>query len=316
MAEGEARALRVGVSACLLGERVRYDGGHKRDAFLTDVLSRRVEWVPVCPEVELGLGVPRAPINLVRSADGALRLVVATTGEDLTARMRAHAAWRARSLGPLDLDGYVLKSASPSCGLGVRVLDEDGEAAAVGRGFFAQALAEEMPLLAMEESRHLSHAGRRLHFFERLAARARWRAFVKRGPRAGELSAFHAAHKYAILVRSPEHHARLTQILTRAGRRRAADVLDDYGAVFMSAMALRATRARHLAVLEQLVGFFERALDHGERAELAAAIARYRRRDVALEVPLGLVRDHVRRLGVTHLAGQVYLDPNPIELLS
>jgi uncharacterized protein YbbK (DUF523 family)/uncharacterized protein YbgA (DUF1722 family) len=316
MAEGESRALRVGISACLLGERVRHDGGHRRHAFLTEVLAKHVEWVPVCPEVELGLGVPRAPINLVRG-EGGVRLVVATTGEDLTARMQAHAAWRARSLGPLDLDGYVLKSASPSCGLaGVRVLGEDGVAEAAGRGLFAQALADEMPLLALEESARLARPARRRHFLERLAARARWRAFLKRGPRAGELAEFHAAHKYALLARSPEHHARLTRLVTRAGQRRAADVLDEYGATLMRAMAVPATRARHLAVLAQLAGFFERALDHAERAELAAAIARYRRRDVTLGAPLGLVREHVRRLGVAHLAEQVYLDSGETALLS
>jgi uncharacterized protein YbbK (DUF523 family)/uncharacterized protein YbgA (DUF1722 family) len=309
MGEGETRALRVGVSACLLGERVRHDGGHKRDAFLTDVLGRQVEWVAVCPEVELGLGVPRRPINLVRGAGG-VRLIVATTGEDLTERMRAHAAWRARSLGPLDLDGYILKSASPSCGLArVRVLGEGGEAEAVGRGMFAEALAEEMPLLAMEESARLAHPGRRAHFFERLAARARWRALLRRGARPGDLAAFHAAHKYAVLARGPEHHAKLTRLLTAAGRRRWADVVDEYGATFMRAMAVRPTRARHVLVLAQLAGFFERALDHGERAELAAAMARYRRGGVPRETPLALVREHVHRLGVAHLAEQVYLAP-------
>jgi uncharacterized protein YbgA (DUF1722 family)/uncharacterized protein YbbK (DUF523 family) len=276
-----------------------------------------VEWVAVCPEVELGLGVPRPPIDLVRGAGG-VRLIVATTGEDLTARMRAHAAWRARSLGPLDLDGYILKSASPSCGLArVRVLGEGGEggeAEAVGRGMFAEALAEEMPLLAMEESARLARPGPRAHFFERLAARARWRALLRRGSRAGDLAAFHAAHKYAILARSPEGHATLTRLLTAVGRRRWADVVDEYGATFMRAMAVRSTRARHLVVLEQLIGFFERALDHGERAELAAALARYRRDHVPLATPLALVREHVHRLGVTHLASQIYLDPAAADL--
>jgi uncharacterized protein YbbK (DUF523 family)/uncharacterized protein YbgA (DUF1722 family) len=317
MAEGEARTLRVGISACLLGERVRYDGGHRRDPFLTDVLAKHVEWVPVCPEVELGLGVPRAPITLVHGGGAGVRLIVATTGEDLTQRMRAHAAWRARSLGPLDLDGYILKSASPSCGLArVRVLDETGEPGADGQGFFAAALAEEMPLLALEDSTRLAHRGPRTHFLERLAARARWRAFVKRGSRAGGLSTFHAAHKYALLARSPEHHTALTHILTKAGRRGPADVVEHYGVAFMRAMAVPATHARHVAVLEQLVGFFERGLDHGERAELAAAIARYRRRDVPLATPRDLVREHVTRLGVAHLAEQVYLQRDVTELQS
>src|SRR5438105_2341227 len=145
MAEGETRTLRVGISACLLGERVRYDGGHKRDAFLTEVLGKHVEWVAVCPEVELGLGVPREPITLVRMGDDT-RLVVTTTGEDLTEKMRAYAAWRTQGLASLELDGYVLKSKSPSCGLG-----RDP----AGRGLFAEALQTGMPCLPMEDDARL-----------------------------------------------------------------------------------------------------------------------------------------------------------------
>ena len=301
MAEGETRTLRVGISACLLGERVRWDGGHKRDAFLTDVLGKHVEWVAVCPEVELGLGVPRPPIDLV-DADGGTRLVVSTSGEDLTERMLAYAAWRAKGLASLDLDGYVLKSKSPSCG-------QD-------RGFFARALADAMPQLPMEEESRLARASVREHFAERLLAAARWRAFARRRVRAGELQAFHAAHKYAILAHSPVHYAELGRLVATAGTRPVAGVVDDYGPRFMQALAVRATRGRHVNVLQHVAGFFTRALSDDERATLTTAIEDYRARRVPRDVPLGLVREHVQRLGVAYLAEQVYLGPPPADLLS
>jgi uncharacterized protein YbbK (DUF523 family)/uncharacterized protein YbgA (DUF1722 family) len=301
MGEGETATLRVGISACLLGAAVRYDGGHKRDPFLADVLGKHVEWVPVCPEVELGLGVPRPPIDLVET-DGATRLLVSSTGEDLTARMQAHAAWRARWLAPLALDGYVLKSRSPSCGR--------------GRGLFALALAAAMPQMPLEEETRLRRAAGRAHFAERLFAAARWRALTRPGIRAGDLHAFHAAHKYALLAHSPARHDALGHLVATAGRRRLEDVVAKYGAGFAAAYAAPATRARHGDVLEQMSAFFLRALSDDARAELTTAIAAFRRGAAPLAECVALIRAHVRRLGVAHLAEQVYLRPDPIDLLS
>jgi uncharacterized protein YbbK (DUF523 family)/uncharacterized protein YbgA (DUF1722 family) len=301
MSDGETRTLRVGVSACLLGERVRYDGGHKRDAFLVEVLGKHVEWVPVCPEVELGLGVPRPPIDLVE-ADGTTRLLVTTTGEDLTDRMQAYAPWRAKGLASLALDGYVLKSRSPSCGR--------------ARGLFAQALGQAMPHVPMEEESRLRRASVRAHFVDRLFAAARWRDLTRRPLRAGDLVAFHAAHKYALLAHSPKHYETLGHLVATAGRRRLDDVVAQYGALFAAAYAVPATRARHADVLEQMAAFFLRALSDDERAELTTAIAAFRRGAAPLAEPMALVRAHVRTLGVAHLAEQVALRPHPTDLLS
>jgi uncharacterized protein YbbK (DUF523 family)/uncharacterized protein YbgA (DUF1722 family) len=314
MAEGETRSLRVGISACLLGERVRYDGGHKRDRFLADVLGKRVEWVPVCPEVELGLGIPRPPIDLVRVGTE-IRLIVGPTGEDITETMRAYAAWRAKGLASLELDGYVLKSRSPSCGLArVPVRDrDDGEA--TGRGLFADALAVTMPQLPMEEETRLRRVPVRAHFVERLFAAARWRDLARRRVSASRLVAFHAAHKYAVLAHSPSHYAKLGGLVATAGRRRIDDVVAEYGAVFAAAYAVPAARERHAHALEHMAGFFMSALSDDQRAELTMAIADFRRGGTPLADPLALIREHVRRLGVAALAEQVYLGPQPAELL-
>jgi uncharacterized protein YbbK (DUF523 family)/uncharacterized protein YbgA (DUF1722 family) len=313
MAADETRTLRIGISACLLGEPVRYDGGHKRDAFLAEVLAEHVEWVPVCPEVELGLGVPRPAMRLVHGRRSATRLVVEETGEDLTARMRAYATWRARGLASLELDGYVLKSKSPSCGLSrVPVHDAEDHADAVGRGLFAEALAEALPLIPMEDERRLARTSVREHFVDRLLAAARWREFVKRRARAGDLVAFHAAHKYALLAHSPTHYETLGRLVATVGRRRLADVVAAYAAAFAAAYAVPATRGRHVNALEHMASFFTRALSDDQRAELATAIADYRRGATALADPLALIRAHAHRLGVAHLTEQVYLRPRTI----
>jgi len=304
--------VRLGVSACLLGERVRYDGGHKRDAFLTDVLDPYVEWVPVCPEVEIGLGVPRPTLRLAGSPK-APRLVQEAGGEDLTARMRDYAGARVRELARLELDGYVLKRASPSCGLvRVRVYREPGAPSAEGRGLFAAALVGQMPMLPVEEEGRLTDPGLRENFIERVFAMARWRAFLAARPRARDLVAFHAAQKYAVLAHSPAHYTRLGRLVATAGR---ALRLQEYGRLLMEALAVQATRGRHANVLRHLAGYVKRDVAAEDRAELGEVIEEYRRGLVPLIVPITLVRHHVRRLALGYLADQVYLNPHPKELM-
>jgi uncharacterized protein YbgA (DUF1722 family)/uncharacterized protein YbbK (DUF523 family) len=306
--------VRLGVSACLLGESVRYDGGHKRDLFLTETLAPFVEWVPVCPEVELGLGVPRNTLRLVGEA-AAPRLVVERTGEDLTAGMDRFARRRVEALAALELDGYVLKRASPSCGLfRVRVYDAKRSPSGAGRGLFAAALVDRLPALPVEEEGRLGDAALRENFIERVFAMARWREFVARRPRARDLVAFHAAQKFAVLAHSPAHYARLGRLVADAGRL-SRSMLEEYARLLMSALAVRATRARHANVLQHMAGFFKTRLADDERAELGEVIDDYRRGLVPLVVPITLVRHHVRRLGVSYLRDQVYLTPHPKELL-
>jgi uncharacterized protein YbgA (DUF1722 family)/uncharacterized protein YbbK (DUF523 family) len=304
--------IRLGVSACLLGQAVRYDGGHKRDAFLTETLGPFVTWVPVCPELEIGLGVPRDTLRLVGAASSP-RLVVERTGEDLTTRMQRFARERLDALAALELDGYVLKRASPSCGL-LRVRVHGPKGVAPGRGLFAAALVERFPALPIEEEGRLSDARIRENFIERVFAMARWRAFLGRRPRAGDLVAFHAAQKFAVLAHSPAHYASLGRLVARAG---ALDrsMLPDYARLLMEALTVPATRARHVNVLQHLAGFFKTTLASDERAEVAEVIEEYRRGLVPLVVPLTLIRHHVRRLRIEYLADQVYLTPHPKELM-
>jgi uncharacterized protein YbgA (DUF1722 family)/uncharacterized protein YbbK (DUF523 family) len=274
-----------------------------------------VEWVAVCPEVEIGLGVPRSTLRLAGRPESP-RLVQEATGQDLTSRMRRYAEERVRELEGLDLDGYVLKRASPSCGLfRVRVYRDNGLPSADGRGLFAAALTARLPMLPVEEEGRLNDPGIRESFIERVFAMGRWRAFLSSGPRPRDLVAFHATQKLAVLAHSPAHYARLGRLVAAASRALSRDRLAEYGRLLMEGLAVRATRGRHANVLQHLAGYFKRDLGSDERAELVELVDAYRRGLVPLIVPVTLVRHHVRRLGITYLAEQVYLNPHPRELM-
>jgi len=311
-----ARKLRLGISSCLLGRKVRYDGQHKRDPFLVDVLGPFVEWVPVCPELELGLGVPREPIRLVGDP-AAPRLVAERSGADHTAAMRRFAARRVAELEPLALDGFVTKQDSPSCGMErVRVHPErKGPSRRDGVGMFARALMQRMPLLPVEEEGRLHDPVLRESFVERVFGYARWKAARAAGMRRGDLVAFHTAQELAILAHSPGAYRRLGDLVASAGKSGLAPLLDAYGRGFMEALRVPATRRRHASVLRHVAGQLREVLPAPERKELESLVRDYARGLVPLIVPQTLVRHHVHKHGVADLAGQTYLDPDPKELM-
>jgi uncharacterized protein YbbK (DUF523 family)/uncharacterized protein YbgA (DUF1722 family) len=303
--------VRIGVSACLLGERVRWDGGHKRNAFLIETLAPHVEWVPVCPEVELGLGIPREPLRLEGDVDQP-RLVAPGSGTDHTLAMRRLARSRADELARLDLAGYVLKTRSPSCGL-ERVPVHAGRRRPErrGTGLFARALLDRLPLLPVEEEEGLADADRRQQFLERVLAYARWKEVSAGGMTRARLLEFHAAHELLLLAHDPAASRQLGALVAEAGRRPSRRMLAAYAAVFMQALSQRPTPPRHATVLDRVLRDLSCALSAGERKELASSIAAYRRGRVPLAVPKTLVREHARRLGFFDLLAQAYL--NPIE---
>ncbi|HET9314653.1 MAG TPA: DUF523 and DUF1722 domain-containing protein, partial [Vicinamibacteria bacterium] len=220
MSDGAGRAgtprLRIGVSSCLLGQKVRWDGGHKRDRFLVDELGPFVEWVPVCPEVELGLGTPRPTLRLEKRGHE-VRLVEPRTERDHTDAMRAYARRRVAALDDEDLSGYVLKKDSPSCGLErVRVYAGGGPASRGGRGLFAEALLERFPHLPVEEEGRLGDARLRENFIQRVFARHRLRGFFSGRWTVGGLVAFHATQKLLLMAHSPQAYARIGRRVARA----------------------------------------------------------------------------------------------------
>ena len=315
MSEPGAPPIRIGISACLLGEKVRYDGGHKRDAYLVETFGRYVEWVPVCPEVEMGLGTPRETLRLVRT-QGDIRLIMPRTGADHTEAMRAYASRRVAELAKEDLCGYVLKKGSPSCGMErVRVFNPQGVPAKSGRGLFAAALLEHFPLLPVEEEGRLSDPRQRENFVERVFAYHRLRTFFAGRWKLGELVAFHTAHKLLLMAHSPKAYETLGRLVARAKAVPRAELRERYEAGFMRALGEMATTKRHVDVLLHIVGHFRGQLDDDSRRELLALIEDYRRGLLPLIVPITLIRHYVRRFDVAYLRGQVYLELHPKELM-
>jgi uncharacterized protein YbgA (DUF1722 family)/uncharacterized protein YbbK (DUF523 family) len=307
--------LRIGISACLLGQEVRFDGGHKRDAFLTKVLGPYVEYVPVCPEVEMGLGTPRETLRLVHQPAG-LRMVTTRTGIDHTDGMQRWSKRRLTELEDEDLSGYVLKKDSPSCGMErVKTYGAAMMPARDGQGIFASALLERYPLLPVEEEGRLTDPTLRENFIERIFAYRRLRDFFRGRWTPGALVAFHTAHKMSLLSHSTSAYNELGRLVAQAGSLPRAELRRAYETLFMQTLAKPATRARHTNVLHHMAGHLKKQLDAASRAELASCIDEYRRGLVPLVVPLTLIRHYVRIHQVKYLEGQVYLEPHPRELM-
>ena len=287
------------ISSCLLGNKVRYDGGHKRDPFLVETLGRVVGYVPVCPEVECGLPVPREAMHLVGDPV-APRLVTVGTGVDHTERMARFAAARLGKLAPPEVCGYVCKRGSPSCGM--------------KGGLFTKAFMERFPSVPVEEDGRLQDPVLREMFVEKVFTLKRFRDAVGRGRGRGALVAFHTGHKLLLLAHGRTVYAEMGRLVARAKELPAGTLIARYRELLVKALALRATPAKRSDVLIHMMGHFKRELSAAGKRELLELIARYRLGLVPYAVPMALIRHYVRRYGVSYLARQAVLDPHPAEL--
>ena len=306
---------KLGISACLLGQRVRYDGGHKREDYLTDLFGKFVQWIPICPEVEVGMGVPRETVRLVGTPTHP-RMIAEKSGTDWTQAMNRFATQRVSEIAGKDLSGYVFKKNSPSCGMErVRVYNSKGVPDRQGRGLFAVALINRSPLLPVEEEGRLSDLKLRENFIERVFAYHRWLQVTSSKKSPGALVRFHTSHKYLLLAHSQRHYRQLGRLVANAKQRSLAAVYDDYVRVFMAALSVQATEKTHANVLDHMMGYFSQQLSAPERQELAQLIGDFRRRLIPLIVPITLMRHYVKKYQVEYLQGQLYLEPNPKELM-
>ncbi|NUR89727.1 MAG: DUF1722 domain-containing protein [Nonomuraea sp.] len=301
----------MAVSSCLLGELVRYNGGHSRDRWLSEALNPYVDWVRICPEMEAGLGTPRETVRLESAPDGGTRLVTRRTRVDLTDRMTALAAERAAAL---DVDGYVFKAKSPSCGIhGVPAYPAEGPPTGRrNRGVFAEIIIAAHPLLPVEDDGRLHDDLLRESFVERVFAHARLRALLEGDWRPRDLVAFHARHKMQLLAHSPERYRTAGRVVARAGDRPRDEVAREYAEEFRSALDARATVGRNVNVLQHCTGLL--TLDDARRADLAEVIGSYRAGLVPLSVPATLLRHHARGEDAGYLGDQTFLSPFPDEL--
>jgi uncharacterized protein YbgA (DUF1722 family)/uncharacterized protein YbbK (DUF523 family) len=308
--------IRLGISACLLGEPVRFDGGHQGDRFITDTLGKYVEFVPVCPEVECGLGVPREAMRLVGDPE-APRLMTIRTKIDLTDRLVAWARKRVGELEQEDLRGFIFKSKSPSSGMErVRVYPETAQGSPVTRGvgMFARIFMEHFPLLPVEEEGRLHDPVLRENFIERIFVFQRWRELLAAKPNLRDLVAFHTRHKLLILAHSPNLYRELGRLVARAKETPALELYENYQSRLMEALRLQATPKKNTNVLSHLMGYFKKDLTPDEKQELLEIIGYYHQGAVPLVVPVTLINHYVRKYNQPYLKEQVYLHPHPVEL--
>ncbi len=314
MSRNVHQKIRLGISSCLLGNRVRYDGGHKLDRFLTDTLGRYAEFVPVCPEVECGLGVPREPMRLVGDPHSP-RLVTIRTAEDHTERMLQWAQRRVVELEEENLCGFIFKSRSPSSGMErVKVYGVEKGPIKTGVGLFAGVFMGHFPLVPVEDEGRLHDPELRENFVDRIFTFRRWRTMRAQSESHGDLVSFHTGHKLLIMAHSPKH-ARLMGRLVAGGHHvPPGELYRQYQELLMAALTLKATRSKNTAVLRHVAGYFSKQLAPAEKHELREIIDSYRQGHVPLIVPITLINHYVRKYDDAYLKGQHYLDPEPAEL--
>jgi len=308
--------VRILVSACLLGEKVRYDGGHKRDRFLIETLGPFVEWVRVCPEVDCGLPVPREAMRLVGEPKRP-RLVTNRTGIDLTERMERWANARLDELSDVDLCGYICKKDSPSSGMErVKVYgDGGGIPARTGAGVFTRMFMERFPRIPVEEEGRLADPVLREMFVERVFCLRRFRDLLARPLSRGALVDFHTDHKLLLLSHDRKHYEEMGRLVAGAKTFPIGTLYRKYEEIFMATLAHKATPKKCADVLSHMMGYFREMLSTTEKQEMIEVIDQYRLRLVPLVVPVTLIRHYVRKYDVAYLARQVFLHPHPVELM-
>jgi uncharacterized protein YbgA (DUF1722 family)/uncharacterized protein YbbK (DUF523 family) len=302
--------IKIGVSACLLGREVRFDGGHKRSPFVTDELANHFEFVAYCPEVAIGMGTPREPIRLVGDIHSPQAVGVKNRELNVTQPLRAYAKKTAADIN--DLSGFILKKDSPSCGMErVKVYNSKGMAERLGTGLFAREIMEAHPLLPVEEEGRLNDAQLRDNFVTRVYVYARWKALVASGISKAGLIGFHAAHKYLVMSHSITRYRQLGQMLSDLTRSPIEEIAETYISSLMQALKIPATRKRHTNVMQHLLGYLKSSLDSAHRTDLHETIDAYHRGEFPLAVPIRLLQHHFTIHPHPYIDQQVYLNPHP-----
>ena len=306
--------IRLGISTCLLGENVRYNGGHSLDRFLRDTLSKYVEYMPVCPEVECGFGIPRETLRLIGDPKEP-RLVTSHTGIDHTERMKAWAGKRVAELANENLCGFIFKSDSPSSGMErVKVYDEKGVPRKISMGVFARIFIEHFPLTPVEEEGRLHDPVLRENFIERIFTYRRYREIMAGENHIGSLVNFHSSNKLLLMAHSPKQLQHMGHLVANAKKLPTKDFIIEYEKLLMETMAIKPSTAKHTNVLQHVMGYFKKTLSADEKQELLEVIDEYRKGLIPLIVPVTLLIHYVRKFNEPYLKEQTYLSPHPLEL--
>ena len=306
--------VRLGISSCLLGNAVRWNSGHKMDRYLTRTLGQFVDYVPVCPEVEAGFGVPRESMRLVGDPEKP-RLITFKSKIDHTDQMLRWARKRVEELEKEDLHGFIFKSDSPSSGMiRVKVYTEKGMPVKKGVGMFAREFMAHFPLIPAEDDGRLHDAKIRENFIERIFALRRWRDTLAKGKRMGNLVDFHTRNKLLILSHSPKHYSAMGKLVAKGKQMPMDQLFTRYEATLIEALTLKTTTKKNLNVLQHLMGYFKKQLSKDEKQELLEVFDQYRQEYLPLVVPITLINHFVRKYDQPYLKKQTYLNPHPVEL--
>jgi uncharacterized protein YbgA (DUF1722 family)/uncharacterized protein YbbK (DUF523 family) len=309
------QTIKIGVSSCLLGKEVRYNGGHSHDRYITGTLGQYFTFVGVCPEVEAGFGIPRETLRLVGDPESP-RLLTSKTRQDYTDTMLNWARTRVKELEKENLCGFIFKSKSPSSGMErVKVYTEKGfPGSNKGVGLFARAFMANFPLIPVEEEGRLHDAVLRENFIERIFALKRWRQVAEEKKSRGAIVAFHTEHKLQIMSHSQQYYRDMGRLVARVKEIPLAVLYDQYEAMLMEALALKATVKKNVNVLQHMAGYFKKLLSKDEKKELQEILEQYHQNYTPLIVPITLVNHYVRKYDQEYLKKQYYLNPHPIEL--
>jgi uncharacterized protein YbgA (DUF1722 family)/uncharacterized protein YbbK (DUF523 family) len=306
--------FKIGISSCLLGNPVRWNAGHKLDRFLTNTLGQFVEYVPVCPEVEAGFGVPRESVRLVGDPENP-RMITFKSKKDLTDQMKRWAKKRVKQLEKEDLCGFIFKCDSPSSGMiRVKVYSEKGMPRKVGVGMFARAFMDHFPRIPVEDDGRLHNPAIRENFIEQIFSLKRWRDIAAKSPRIGKLVDFHSRNKLLLLSHSQKHYRLMGKLVANGKTLTPKKLFDQYEQLLLEALALKTTAKKNNNVLQHLMGYFKKQLAADEKQELLEVFEQYRKGYVPLLVPLTLINHYVRKYDQPYLKIQTYLNPHPLEL--
>ncbi len=306
--------FKIGISSCILGNAVRWNAGHKLDKYLTHTLGQFVTFVPVCPEVEAGFGIPRESMRLVGDPDNP-RLITFKSKTDRTAEMTRWAKKRVKELAAENLCGFIFKSDSPSSGMiRVKVYNEKGMPRKVGVGMFARAFMDHFPLIPVEDDGRLHNPAIRENFIERIFTLKRWRDTVAKSRKMGNLVEFHTRNKLLFLSHSQKHYRLMGKLVAEGKKYSLKERNDRYVQLMMEALILKTTVKKNLNVLQHLMGYFKKQLSGDEKQELLEVFDQYRQGLVPLIVPITLINHYVRKYDQPYLKKQTYLHPHPLEL--
>ncbi len=328
--------IKLGVSSCLTGQCVRYDGGHKYSPYIMETLGNFFHLVPTCPEVEYGFPVPREPMDLVGSVRHP-RLITASSGMDYTHDMQKFCARKVGELEKEHLSGFILKSNSPSCGL-FRVPSKHPPKKRVklpgaapenfpcelpdkdptkkftpqnGRGLFASALAEHFPHLPLEEEKRLNDTSRRENFLERVLGYKRWQDFLANAPNPQRLKDFHFRQKLLLISHSPRHHNALEKLTFAGDKLPSSQLFTNYETLYMAALSHHSTIKKNIPIIQKLCELLQPYLIPREEVELLEILRAYQSNLASRATLLTLINHYTHKYELTSLQNQSYLSPYP-----